>query len=148
MQRRAVGREPVSSRDERNALTSFSERYAIRGTKTYAGIEQRVIGAVYGVNGYTTVDQADELGCLLHLAPGDRLLDVGTGRGWPGLYVAAKSGCAVVGTDLPHNGLVLAARRARRDGIEDRVGLAVAGGDHQPFRRESFDAIVHTDVLC
>jgi predicted O-methyltransferase YrrM len=138
----------VSSRDERNALAGFSERYAIPGTARYAAMEQRVIGADYGVNGYTTVDQADELGRLLRLGPADRLLDVGTGRGWPGLYLAATSGCTLVGTDLPHNGLVAASRRARRDGIDARVGLAVAGGERQPFRRESFDAIVHTDVLC
>ena len=138
----------MTSRDEREALEGFSERYAIRPTTAYRGIEQRVIGATWGVNGYTTAAQADDLGHCLHLAPGDVLLDVGTGRGWPGLYLAAQTGCTVVGTDMPFNGLTAAARRARREGIADRVGLVVAAGAVQPFRPGSFDAIVHTDVLC
>jgi len=40
------------------------------------------------------------------------LLDVGTGRGWPALYLAQRSGCSVVGTDLPLAALNKARRRA------------------------------------
>jgi hypothetical protein len=40
----------------------------------------------------------------LHLSAADRLLDLGSGRGWPGLYLAARTGCAVVLTDLPLEG--------------------------------------------
>jgi methylase of polypeptide subunit release factors len=138
----------VSSRDEREALARFSERYALPPAEVAAAIEERVIGAAWGANGYTTLVQADELGSRLALGPGRRLLDVGTGRGWPGLYLATRSGCTVVGTDMPVEALLVAACRARREGIEDRVGLVAAGGSRQPFRSGSFDAIVHTDVLC
>ena len=138
----------MTSRDEREARAHFRERYAIPTAAVSAEIEQRVIGSVWGVNGYTTVAQADELGRRLGLAPGRKLLDVGTGRGWPGLYLASRSGCALVGTDMPLDALTIAARRARDEGIDDRVSLVAAGGAYQPFRPESFDAIVHTDVLC
>jgi cyclopropane fatty-acyl-phospholipid synthase-like methyltransferase len=107
-----------------------------------------VIGAVWGANGYTTVAQADELGRRLRLGPGSRLLDVGTGRGWPGLYLAKRTGCSFVGTDMPLEGLALAARRACQEGIDDRAQLVAAAGGAQPFRAGSFDAIVLTDVLC
>jgi len=107
-----------------------------------------VIGAAWGANGYTTVAQADELGRRLNLAPGRTLLDVGTGRGWPGLYLATQTGCGVVGTDMPLDALAVAARRARRDRIDERVCLVAAAGADQPFRNESFDAVVLTDVLC
>jgi methylase of polypeptide subunit release factors len=138
----------VSGRDEREARTQFAERYAIPTGDTNDRIERSVIGAVWGANGYTTVAQADELGRQLDLAPGKRVLDVGTGRGWPGLYLAARTGCALIGTDMPLGVLGTAARRARVEGIEDRVALVAAAGAEQPFRRRSFDAIVHTDVLC
>jgi hypothetical protein len=49
---------------------------------------------------------------------------------------------------MPLGVLALAARRARVEDIDDRVALVAAGGADQPFRRGSFDAIVHTDVLC
>jgi len=138
----------MSSRDERRARTDFAERYAIATGDVNARIEQAVIGAAWGANGYTTVDQADELGRRLQLGPGKRLLDVGTGRGWPGLYLAQQTGCHVIGTDLPVEGLQVARRRAHDERIGARVSLAVAGAADLPFASQSFDAIVHTDVLC
>jgi methylase of polypeptide subunit release factors len=138
----------MSSRDELQARTVFAERYAIPTGDANARVERAVIGAAWGANGYTTVAQADELGRRLRLGPGARLLDVGTGRGWPSLYLAQQTGCAVVGTDLPVEGLAVARHRATVEGIDGRVALVVAGGADQPFRPQSFDAIVHTDVLC
>jgi SAM-dependent methyltransferase len=138
----------VTSRDEREALARFREHYALSTGDVAIEIERRVIGAAWGANGYTTVEQADELGRRLDLGPGRMLLDLGTGRGWPGLYLAARSGCLVVGSDMPLDALIVAAGRARTEGIDCRVALVAAGGAKQPFRPESFDAIVHTDVLC
>jgi cyclopropane fatty-acyl-phospholipid synthase-like methyltransferase len=62
--------------------------------------------------------QADELARALGLSPADRLLDIGTGRGWPGLYLA------------------------------DRTGVVVAAASGLPFRAGTFDAVLHCDVLC
>src|ERR1700730_10762149 len=105
----------MSSRDERGALEHFRARYATPATNVTTQIEASVIGAVWGANGYTTADQADELARRLALRPGRRLLDVGTGRGWPGLYFAVRYGCAVVGTDMPFDALLAASRRARTE---------------------------------
>lgn len=113
-----------------------------------ATIEQRVIGAAWGANGYTTVQEVDELSRRLELRPGQLLLDVGTGRGWPGLYLAARTGCAVVGTDMPLDALRSSSARASREGLTGRAGVVAASGGEQPFLAESFDAIIHTDVLC
>jgi methylase of polypeptide subunit release factors len=138
----------MTSSDERTARAGFGERYAIPTGDVNARIEQDVIGAAWGANGYTTVDQADELGRRLELGPRTRLLDVGSGRGWPGLYLARQTGCDVVATDLPVEGLLVARKRAHREGFGEQVSFTVAGGAELPFRPQSFDAIVHTDVLC
>jgi 2-polyprenyl-3-methyl-5-hydroxy-6-metoxy-1,4-benzoquinol methylase len=138
----------VRSQDEVLARDEFGARYAIATTDVTAAIEHAVIGAAWGVNGYTTVEQADQLACGLGLQPGARVLDVGTGRGWPSVYYAMRYGCRVVGTDLPVEGLRIATRRAAVEGVDPSfVAVAAAGGD-QPFRDGVFDAIVHTDVLC
>jgi cyclopropane fatty-acyl-phospholipid synthase-like methyltransferase len=84
----------------------------------------------------------------LGLAETDRLLDLGTGRGWPGLYLAARTGCRVVLADLPLEGLRVAACRAHADGLATRVGVLAAAASALPFHPGSFDAIIHTDVLC
>jgi len=138
----------MTTRDEHDALTEFRQRYAIPTAEVAAEIERRVIGAAWGANGYTTVEQADQLARRLDLGPGRTLLDVGTGRGWPGLYLAATTGCNLVGTDMPLDALAAAARRAHAERINDRVALIAAAGANQPFRPNSVDAVVHSDVLC
>lgn len=138
----------MTTRDQRNTLALFQERYAAPPSELLDRIEERVIGAAWGANGFTTLEQADELARRLHLGPGRRVLDFGTGRGWPGLYFASVYSCEVVGTDMPRDALVTASKRATRASLEDRFAAVLAAGARQPFRPGSFDAIVQTDVLC
>ena len=137
----------MTARDELQALGLFQQRYGNRPSPTARRIEQRVIGGDWGANGFTTMAQADTLAGGLGLSAGDRLLDLGSGRGWPGLYLAARTGCRVVLADLPLEGLRVAADRAAAEGLADRVGV-VAAASGLPFRAGSCDAVVHTDVLC
>jgi hypothetical protein len=102
----------MTVRDELQARALFQQRYGNRPSPTARQIEQRVIGGDWGANGFTTMAQADTLADGLGLSSGDRLLDLGSGRGWPGLYLAARTGCRVVLADLPLEGLRVAADRA------------------------------------
>jgi predicted O-methyltransferase YrrM len=135
-------------RDELQARALFEQRYGIAAAPVTLEIERRVIGGDWGANGYTTLAQADRLAHGLGLSAADRLLDLGTGRGWPGLYLAGRSGCRVVLADLPLEGLRVAASRAAAEGLATRVGVLVAAASGLPFHAGSFDAIIHTDVLC
>jgi SAM-dependent methyltransferase len=138
----------VTVRDEQQARALFQERYGNRPSLTARRIEQRVIGGDWGANGFTTMAQADALAGGLGLSAGERLLDLGTGRGWPGLYLAARTGCRVVLADLPLEGLRVAADRAAAEGLAPRTAVVVAAASGLPFRAGSFDAVIHTDVLC
>jgi 2-polyprenyl-3-methyl-5-hydroxy-6-metoxy-1,4-benzoquinol methylase len=138
----------VTVRDELQARALFDQRYGAALPPVARQIEQRVIGGDWGANGYTTMDQADTLAHELHLSAGDRLLDLGTGRGWPGLYLATRTGCQVVLTDLPLEGLRVAANRATREGLAARTAVVAAAASALPFQAGSFDAVIHTDVLC
>ena len=136
------------ARDERQARAEFRDRYAVGRMDVNREIERAVIGGDWGANGYTTMAQADELSRLLDLGPGKLLLDVGAGRGWPGLYLAATTGCRVLLTDLPEEGLRQARARADAEGLRDRVAFAVASAAGLPLRPKSVDAVVSADVLC
>lgn len=138
----------MTARDELQARAQFEQRYGIAAAPVTVEIERRIIGGDWGANGYTTMAQADQLATGLELSGADCLLDLGTGRGWPRLYLAARSGCRVVLADLPLEGLRVTATRAKADGLAARISVVAAAASALPFQPGSFDAIIHTDVLC
>jgi cyclopropane fatty-acyl-phospholipid synthase-like methyltransferase len=138
----------VATRAETESIERFTDRYRLCCSPVRLAIERDALDADYGSTGYTTRAQADELARHLRLQPGDRLADIGSGSGWPGPYLAQQTGCHVIGTDLPIDGLQRARARSITDGLAGRVSYAMATGRNQPFRDGSFDAVVHTDVLC
>jgi cyclopropane fatty-acyl-phospholipid synthase-like methyltransferase len=107
-----------------------------------------VFGVPTGASGYTTAGEARTLARELRVGRGDLLLDLGSGAGWPALYIARVTGCSLVLSDVPRAELIGAAIRARRARINRRCTTIVASGDRPPFRRQTFDAITHADVLC
>ncbi len=135
----------MTGRYELQARVLFDQRYSITAAPLLREIERRVIGGDWGANGYTTMAQADQLATGLKLSAADRLLDIGTGRGWPGLYLAARSGCRVVLADPPLEGLRVAANRAQAEGLAARTSVLVAAASasfprpqlrrHHPHRR-------------
>ncbi|MCP4380378.1 MAG: methyltransferase domain-containing protein [Hyphomicrobiales bacterium] len=126
----------------------FSTRYAASTDAAPAFVEGEVFGTDYGANGYTTVDDADDLIARLDIGPADRLLDLGAGCGWPGLYMADRTGCRLVSFDLPEEGLQRAQLRGRLDEVVGFEGAVRGDGRALPFRRQSFTTAVHADVLC
>jgi len=116
-------------------------------TRAHLIVERNVIGANVGANGYTTIDQADELLLILRLRLEDRLLDIGAGRGWPGLYLSERSGCEAVLLEISIDDLQQSVDRAEGAGVADRCSFIRGTATALPFRSRSFDALVHTDVL-
>ena len=135
------------SRRQREIIHRFSERYGLRHGDVLDRIESKVIGETFGANGYTTKEQADSLIEALDIKARHRVLDLGAGRGWPGVYLARQTGCKVVLADLPPPALRSALDRASDHGLERRVDAIVAGGESLPFSRDSFDHVIHADTL-
>ena len=138
----------TTSKHEQVTRADYAERYRVRASATVVDeAEREVIGDVWGANGFTTVDQAQDLRRGLQLDTNSRLLDVGSGCGWPGLWLAQQTGCEVVVTDLPLEGLAVATRRAKAEGLRS-LGAVAASARRFPFAESSFDAIVHVDLIC
>jgi methylase of polypeptide subunit release factors len=133
---------------ERAAVEELDRRYRLGEAPARRRVERAVLGSDYGATSYTTVPQAAELAERLQLGSAVSLLDLGAGSGWPGLHLATATGCAVVLTDRPGEGLRIAQQRALDDGLADRCRFVQSSGDRLPFRSEVFDAVTHTDVFC
>jgi ubiquinone/menaquinone biosynthesis C-methylase UbiE len=138
----------MATHEEQDTRQRFADRYREDHTGVVRQIELAVIGGEWGANGYTTMRQADHLAAALRLGAGMRLLDLGAGRGWPGLYLAVRTGCQVVLTDFPVEGLRQAMDRAQAEGVTDQAAAVVSSARALPFQAGTFDAVVHTDVLC
>jgi hypothetical protein len=124
----------VTSARERDAHARFADRYREARIDVVRDIERAVIGGDWGANGYTTTAQADGIAKLLDLSPSSLLFDVGAGRGWPGLYLAARTGRTVVLSDVPQEGLAVASARSEADGLSRRAWCVNASARDNPFR--------------
>jgi cyclopropane fatty-acyl-phospholipid synthase-like methyltransferase len=126
----------------------FGQRYAVSGDAAPRTVELEALGSDYSATGYTTREQADDLGRLLELGPGSVLLDIGAGCGWPGLYLATTFGCSVISADPIMEGASAARDRIGSDGLGSRAVALLATGEQLPIRTGSIDAVVHADVMC
>ena len=147
-ERTTVSGNPVQLIPRRGNCARFSRDYELIGSVPMRHLERTVLGCDYGATSWTTRHEAVRIAELLQLDASKRLLDVGAGAGWPGLYVAQLTGCEVALTDLPLVGLEIARERAARDGLIQRCTVLVADGAALPFADASFDAVSHSDVLC
>ena len=137
----------MTGKRQEEILKRFMDRYSLGAFSALNDVEKEAIGAVVGANGYTTVAQADQLIEVLGLEAGTWLLDIGAGRGWPGLYLSKRSRCQAIVTDVPRPAIAAARSRAEKLGLNSRCYLALVSGSALPFSDATFDAVVHTDTL-
>lgn len=126
---------------------SLWEKYETFASPAAERIRRAALGTEVA-NGYTTQAQAEEIATALALSRDQPLLDLGSGRGWPGSHVAKRTGCRLVVCDLPMNALRTATTLLRTAGLDGPTSVVRADGRSLPFADASFDGVSHTDVLC
>jgi SAM-dependent methyltransferase len=133
---------------EKNQKKRFEVIYERGQLPVIMDIERIVFGSDYGANSWTTAQQVEDLCKLLALDSGDSLLDIGSGTGWPGLYIADQSGCEITLVDIPLSALKIALDRTLSDNLERRSWVCAGNATSLPFKNSSFDVIHHSDILC
>ncbi len=126
----------------------FEEFYSRSSNSVMLSIEREVCGCDFGGNSWTSQQQADDQIRILGLKSGVKLIDLGAGSGWPGIYMARQTGCDVTLVDMPEIALKIAEQRSQEEGVADRVSTCIADAANLPHENASFDAISHSDLLC
>lgn len=96
------------------------------------------------VRRYMTVRRFREVLRHAHLAPGQRVLDLGCGWAYGTLWAAAR-GCRAVGVDLGGDQLAYGAAAARASGLAVRLAQANARG--LPFPDACFDRVTSVEMM-
>jgi cyclopropane-fatty-acyl-phospholipid synthase len=81
---------------------------------------------------------------LLQLAPGHRLLEIGSGWGGFALYAARETGCQVLSITLSEEQLIEARARAAAAGLSDRVRFELVDYRQVPGQ---FDRVVSIEMF-
>ena len=85
---------------------------------------------------------------LIGVGPGERLLDIASGKGDSSLLAARERGCVVTGIDYRPAAVIDAGRAADAAGVGDRVVFHVGEAEALPFEDSTFDAVLCECSLC
>jgi ubiquinone/menaquinone biosynthesis C-methylase UbiE len=111
---------------------------------TYLDIQAEA-GITKHFGGYAATDELYE---SCHLGETQEVLEVGCGIGAGPVYIAKRYACQVMAIDLSTKMLSWAEKRARREGVIDRVTFRQADVRQLPFEEDRFDAVIAESVLA
>jgi SAM-dependent methyltransferase len=119
---------------ERDWQAIFEDAYQGPPSSVERRIWQQAFGDDYpaGLDPYSFITRSElaRFAAELRVSAGQTLVDLGCGRGGPGLWVAAATGAQLIGVDIAENALAAARARATAMGIDAafRIGSFEASG--------------------
>jgi ubiquinone/menaquinone biosynthesis C-methylase UbiE len=98
-------------------------------------------------DGYVTRSELRAMADALCVSPGQRIADLGCGRGGPGQWIAATTRTALVGVDFSEVAVEHARARARSSALGASVLSKTASFDATGFDAASIDGVISIDVI-
>ena len=136
---------------DRDWVTTFTEVFAAPESAVFARVLTEVLGEEYPaeVAPYSLVSRSEltRITAEVRLGPEDLLVDVGSGRGGPGLWVAAATGARYLAVDITPAALAEVEHRAVRLGVADRVRTAQGSFEALPVADGEAGAVMSVDAL-
>jgi SAM-dependent methyltransferase len=144
----------VSSADEQrftNESRYSSVLARLSASPTLKAIFMQAYGDDYPVEadpfGFVSLSELRAMADILAGSAVSRLLDVGCGRGGPGLWIAREVGASLVGVDVVAEAVLAAYQHAATLGLAGRAEFRVASGTDTHLPAGSFDGAVSIDAL-
>ena len=98
-------------------------------------------------DGYITRGELRRMAAALQVGPGQKIADLGCGRGAPGQWLARTTGAALVGIDISATALDQARAQARQISAGDSVSYKIASFDATGLDTASIDGAMSIDVI-
>jgi SAM-dependent methyltransferase len=134
---------------ERDWQAIFEETYEGPPSGVERRIWQQALGDEYpaGLDPYSFITRSElaRFAAELRVGAGETLVDLGCGRGGPGLWIAGTTGAQLIGVDIAENALAAASARATAMGVVAtfRIGSFEASG----LESETAAAVMSVDAL-
>src|SRR5262245_58071951 len=150
------GNVRLPSHRPRNARSTMSQAvdlynnvYAHFSSRAEAAVRQHAFGEDIGQSSWMTAADWLRFSDQAHVREDGHVLEVGSGSGGPGVYLAGARGCRVTGIDLNEHGACNGLHLAAAQGLADRVTCHVADASRPlPFASATFDAVLSNDAMC
>jgi SAM-dependent methyltransferase len=129
----------------------FSAAFAAPASTVEARVWATVFGDEYPAElepySYTSRSELAEISTSVQVGQHDLLVDVGAGRGGPGLWVAATTGASYLAVDIAPTALAAVTERAARLGLADRARTAEGSFEDLPLADGEASAVMSIDAL-
>ena len=137
--------------DEKSWTEIFTSVFEAPASAVQARIWAEVYGEEYPAElepySFTTRSELRRIVDGLALTHGDRLIDIGCGRGGPGLWVAAATDAFLLGVDISPTAVEAARQRAASLGLADRATYSEGSFDAIPAEPASARGVLSIDAL-
>lgn len=129
----------------------FNEVFATGPSDVEAEVWREAFGDEYPAEvqpySYITRSELADFVAELRVESSSLLVDVGCGRGGPGLWIAATTGASFLGVDISSAALASATERAVTLGLTSRARFELGNFSSIPLADESARALMSVDAL-
>ena len=138
-------------KNQPNLKVLFEQLYKGYKSESLKNIFREVYGSDYpeeaNPDGFITKTDLSNFLKHLNLIPGDRFIDLGCGRGGPGLWIARRTGANYVGVDLSENAIMSAIKL--NENLEYPFTIKFEQGDFSSlnYPENYFNGAISIDAL-
>jgi len=142
-------RDVTPMEGEKSEVNLYDGHYSDHsaGAQTKVRIEAYGEGGDLGQSSWMTVAEVDKMMMLCNVTKDTRMLEIGCGVGLTAIYMAKKSGCYVMATELNEHGIEAGRKLAADAGVNVEFGV-VDGSKPLPYDDGSFTMVFCNDSVC
>lgn len=141
----------TTDEQDRDWVAVFDDAFRDPEAAVFERVMAETFGDEYpaelGTYSFTTRTELARIVEEVRVGPGELLVDVGSGRGGPGLWVAARTGADHLAVDITEQGLREVTRRAAALGLAERSRTSVGAFEDLPLADGAADAVMSVDAL-